>query len=249
MKIIKPLIVFILFLCGCNTNSNKPEQNNNNSVITNNNAENLNSDENIIGSYVGIFGQNGNDNKITLLISRIDNNIIEGRTIVGGNDRPFNGTIVAEGDDFRVNAKEPGDDKYDGEFNFSINKFNTNELRGNWAPFKNTTSAKSYTLYKKKFAYDANVGIYPIASTRLLNTTDVENMVKSELSYMRNEIFARHGYCFKKKDMRNMFELLDWYVPNTVDIKNFLTEIEKKNISLIKRYEEYADEYGDDYGR
>ena len=74
-------------------------------------------------------------------------------------------------------------------------------------------------------------------------------MVKSELSYMRNEIFARHGYCFKKKDMRNMFELLDWYVPNTVDIKNFLTEIEKKNISLIKRYEEYADEYGDDYGR
>ena len=66
---------------------------------------------------------------------------------------------------------------------------------------------------------------------------------------MRNEIFARHGYCFKKKDMRNMFELLDWYVPNTVDIKNFLTEIEKKNISLIKRYEEYADEYGDDYGR
>jgi len=249
MKIIKPLIVFALFLSGCNTKSNKAEQDNNNSVNTNNNGETINSAENIIGSYVGIFGQKGNDNKITLLISRIDKNKIEGRTIVGGNNRPFNGTIVTEGDNFQVNAKEPGDDKYDGEFNFNINKFNTDELRGDWTPFKNTTSAKIYTLHKKQFRYDPNVGDYPMASNRLLKTEDVENRTKTDLSYMRNEIFARHGYCFKKKDMRNMFELQDWYVPNTVDIKNYLTEIEKKNIILIKRYEEYADEYSDDYGR
>ena len=28
-----------------------------------------------------------------------------------------------------------------------------------------------------------------------------------------------------------------------------LTDIEKKNIALIKRYEKYADDYGDDFGR
>jgi hypothetical protein len=38
-------------------------------------------------------------------------------------------------------------------------------------------------------------------------------------------------------------------VPNTVDIKGYLTETEKKNIMLIKRYEKYAEEYGDAYGR
>ena len=46
-----------------------------------------------------------------------------------------------------------------------------------------------------------------------------------------------------------MFEMEDWYVPNTVDIRGFLTDIEKKNIEMIKRYEKYADEYGDEYGR
>jgi len=30
-----------------------------------------------------------------------------------------------------------------------------------------------------------------------------------------------------------MFELEDWYVPNTVDIKNYLTDIETKNMQLI----------------
>ena len=49
--------------------------------------------------------------------------------------------------------------------------------------------------------------------------------------------------------LRQEFENEDWYVPNTVDIKGFLTDIEKKNIALIKRYEKYADEYGDEYGR
>lgn len=45
---------------------------------------------------------------------------------------------------------------------------------------------------------------------------------------MRNEFFAEHGYCFKKKYLREQFENKDWYIPNSVDIKNDLTEIEKK---------------------
>jgi YARHG domain len=83
----------------------------------------------------------------------------------------------------------------------------------------------------------------------LLKAKDVENMMKEDLEFMRNEIFARHGFCFKKKNLRQQFEMQDWYVPNTTDIKGFLTDVEKKNIDLIKRYEKYADEYGDEYGR
>src|SRR6476620_6775272 len=42
----------------------------------------------ILGSYVGAFG----DNKITVLITKAGGNAISGRSIVGGNDRPFDGT-------------------------------------------------------------------------------------------------------------------------------------------------------------
>jgi hypothetical protein len=41
----------------------------------------------------------------------------------------------------------------------------------------------------------------------------------------------------------------DWYVPNTVDVKGLLTDIEKKNVEMTKRYEKYAVDYGDEYGR
>ncbi|HEY2846715.1 MAG TPA: YARHG domain-containing protein, partial [Pyrinomonadaceae bacterium] len=148
-----------------------------------------------------------------------------------------------------VTASEPGDNKYDGVFSFSIASASPDKVTGTWKPNDAKRPEKSYDLDRRKFEYKPNVGNYQQASTRLLKASDVENLSKTDLTYMRNEIFARHGYCFSKKDMRQLFENEAWYVPNTVDIKGFLTDIEKKNIALIKRYEKYADDYGDDYGR
>jgi hypothetical protein len=70
----------------------------------------------------------------------------------------------------------------------------------------------------KNFEYRKDVGNWPEASQRLLKTDDVENLAKSELELMRNEIFARHGYCFSRKEMRQQFENESWYIPNTVDL-------------------------------
>ena len=201
--------------------------------------------EEILGSYVGAFG----DNKITLLITKAGGGAISGRSVVGGNDRPFDGTLSLEGDTYNVEAREPGDHKDDGVFRFHIAKSNLNEVNGTWKANDAKRPEKSYTLERRKFEYRKDVGNWPQSSQRLLKTADVENQSKEELEYMRNEIFARHGYCFAKKDLRQMFENEDWYVPNTVDIRGFLTDIEKKNIALIKRYEKYAEEYGDEYGR
>jgi YARHG domain len=202
---------------------------------------------NMLGSYVGAFGKN----KITLLITKATVDSVIGRSIVGGNDRPFAGTIVKDGNRYLVNAKEPGDDKEDGIFDLMIDEGKPDELRGSWKPNKATTSVKekSFNLERKQFTYKQEVGDYPQASTRVLKTSDVENLMKEDLEFMRNEIFARHGYCFQKKALRQQFEMQDWYVPNTINIKNDLTEVEKKNIALIKKYEKYADEYGDDFGR
>lgn len=199
----------------------------------------------ILGSFVGAFG----DNKITLLITKVSGDAISGRSIVGGNDRPFDGTFTLENAVYTIEAKEPGDHKDDGVFKFSIAQDDPNEIKGTWKANDARRPEKSYVLERRKFEYRTNVGNWPEASNRLLKTSDVENLTKSELEFMRNEIFARHGYCFSKKHLRQQFENESWYVPNTVDIRGYLTDIEKKNIALIKRYEKYADEYGDEYGR
>jgi len=199
----------------------------------------------ILGSYVGAFG----DNKITVLITKVGGNAISGRSIVGGKDRPFDGTYTVENAAYNVVANEPGDHKDDGVFKFTVSSTDPNKLAGTWKANDPKRPEKSFTLDRKQFEYRPNVGQWPQASTRLLKTSDVENLDAEELSYMRNEIFARHGYCFSRKEMRQMFENESWYVPNTVDIKGLLTDIEKKNIALIKRYEKYAEEYGDEYGR
>ncbi len=202
---------------------------------------------NLLGSYVGPFG----DNKITLLITRIAGDSIEGRSVVGGNDRPYSGIVKLVNDKYTVIAKEPGDDQYDGVFSFTIDPTQPDIVSGSWKP--NTEGAhlgpKDFSLERKAFRYLIDVGQYPQGSKRLLPEDDVSNLMKEDLETMRNEIFARHGYCFKKKNLREMFEDKDWYIPNTVDVKKDLTDIEKKNIALIKRYEKYAEEYGDDYGR
>jgi len=202
---------------------------------------------NLLGSYVGSFG----DNKITLLITKATKDSVEGRSVVGGNDRPFSGTITQSGNIFSVAAKEPGGDPHDGQFDFTIDGLTPDQVKGSWKPFNQTgkITSKEYTLQRRSFAYLKNTGTYPQASGRLLKDADVDNLVSEELELMRNEIFARHGYCFKKKHTREQFENMDWYIPNTTDVKNDLTEVERKNISLIKKFEQYAADYGDEFGR
>ena len=237
--------VLLCLFCSCNNSTGKSNENIDHKELASTNfslpAVNL------LGSYVGPFG----DNKITLLITKVNNDTIEGRSVVGGNDRPYTGIVKLVDGKYQVNAKEPGDDKYDGVFNFTIDSNQPDIVTGNWKP--NVAGAhlgpKDFSLKRKAFNYLVDVGQFPQGSKKLLTEDDVNNLGKEDLEVMRNEIFARHGYCFKKKALREMFEDKDWYIPNTVDVKNVLTEMEKKNITLIKRFEKYATEYGDDFGR
>ena len=199
----------------------------------------------VLGSFVGQFG----DNKMRLLITRAEGDVVEGRTIVGGNDRPFTGSIKEDQGMWMMEVKEPGDDPNDGAFSFAIQSDKPDVVRGIWKPFDKKKDQKEYELNRKDFKYNPQAGEYPQASQRELKEEDVENMMKSDLEWMRNEIFARHGYCFKKKETRQMFEGEEWYVPDNVDIRSKLTAVEVKNIAMIKRYEKYAEDYGDEFGR
>jgi hypothetical protein len=199
----------------------------------------------IIGSYSGTFGSN----KMTLIISNFKGDTILGRSIVAMNDRPFEGNIRYDKGVFSIDAKEPGDNQYDGVFRITLDEKNLNELQGAWDANNKSIPSKRFKFERKSFNYDPSVGSYPEASERLLKPEDVENKNKDDLFIMRNNIFARHGYVFYKKDTRDIYERQSWYIPNSIDVKNDLTDVEKKNITLIARYEKYAVEYGEDFGR
>ncbi len=120
-------------------------------------------------------------------------------------------------DEMPLNSDENGDYIEDG-YDSQENSTNTEE---------NTISSR-----------DLNIGMYPQASSRLLNPNELISMRKEDLKIMRNEIFARHGYIFKTAEMKSYFNNQNWYVPSYENVTNLLSETEKKNITLIKYYEE-----------
>ena len=55
------------------------------------------------------------------------------------------------------------------------------------------------------------------------------------LSLAKNEVYARHGYIFHQKALRNYFKTRAWYQPKVFGVGN-LTSIEEKNIQSFERY-------------
>lgn len=113
---------------------------------------------------------------------------------------------------------------------------------------QNTTTQQNTTQQNKqmqtpppqeKKQYNSKYpGDYPECSERYLTTYDVEGKSKYQLSIMRNEIFARHGYIFQvNQDLKRHFESQSWYNPQYYDVNYMLSRIERDNIDLIKRYE------------
>jgi hypothetical protein len=74
-------------------------------------------------------------------------------------------------------------------------------------------------------------------SERLLTEEDISGLSKPELRILRNEIYARHGYIFKSKDLQDYFSAKDWYRPQHEDVSNLLNATEKKNVEFIKKHE------------
>ena len=217
-------------------------------------------------------------NKITVFLDSVAGNQLFGHSVVAGNERPFSGTLRQEAGAYAADVREPGDDPYDGQFSLLINPRDST-VKGSWKAYKKLgVTEREYELKRTVIRYDPNLDfpeqaqwadLYDTydekvgkaelitdqvtrfnASTRLLKKEELENLYKADLEVIRNTIYARHGYSFKNRRMRYLFDaLVDWYVPATTDIRNQLTELEKKNIDLLKRYEQHAERYYDDFGR
>lgn len=200
-----------------------------------------------LGYYTGQFGPN----QITLILAEQQGQQIKGYSVCAGNYRPVTGRITDQkaGEYYVCELAEPGDDPYDGTFTFTIFPAQ-DKLQGEWKPFRaKGNTPRTYNLKAKDFSYQPNAGSWPEASERKLTEEDVWNYNSEELRLMRNEIYARHGYSFKIKDMRYYFEDQNWYMPITTDIRRDLTITEIENIELIYEYETYYEEYYDEFGR
>lgn len=135
--------------------------------------EDLTEDSDYLGYWVGYFLRDdghyyddksiyadegfwwNRENKINISIEYIKDSIVKGRSIVAGNDRPFEGTYATDIDGAHFHVKEPGDDKYDGEFTFDI-KYTT--LSGTWKAYnKIDIPRRKYGLTKKEFKYNPEI--------------------------------------------------------------------------------------------
>jgi len=68
------------------------------------------------------------------------------------------------------------------------------------------------------------------------NEAYLNSFSSDELAIIRNTLYARNGYKFKKKEYQEYFGEKSWYNPTTSS-QNILTRNEEKLANIIKRYE------------
>lgn len=110
-----------------------------------------------------------------------------------------------------------------------------------------TGKTETYTASKNRIASDAVFKIN--ASKQKLSEKDLKNLRKLDMEIIKNSVFARHGYSFKKATYRNFFEQTDWYIPVSNNVDQDLTPMEKENVALLNRFIKYAEDKYDSFGR
>ena len=110
-----------------------------------------------------------------------------------------------------------------------------------------TGKTESFTTSKNRVASEA---IFKLnASKQKLTEKELKNLRKLDLEIIKNSVFARHGYSFKKDTYRNFFEQTDWYIPVSNNVDKDLSPLEKENVALLNRFIKYAEDKYDSFGR
>lgn len=91
-------------------------------------------------------------------------------------------------------------------------------------------------------------GIYPEASIRVIKYKDLSELTDWDIKIMKSEIYARHGYIFKNKELMNYFSNQPWYQPISSKITEIkLSDIEKENIRFLEKFEQKCEYAGLDF--
>ena len=88
---------------------------------------------------------------------------------------------------------------------------------------------------------DSNGYILPDSDSRKLKKSDLAGMTAQQLSYAKNEIYARHGRVFKSSELQDYFNEKDWYKENDDFKDEDLSKKEAENTEFIDAYQKDND--------
>jgi len=120
-------------------------------------------------------------NKINISLDSFAGNNVFGHSVVAGNDRPFKGTYsgVDGSGGYLIDVQEPGDNKYDGAFSFTIGN---GKLSGTWKAYKEIDiQERAFELERAEFSYDASIQLeYTQPFVDYLNAKETKQVYEYE---------------------------------------------------------------------
>lgn len=78
---------------------------------------------------------------------------------------------------------------------------------------------------------------YPQSSARILSFSELKELSYDDISRMKNEILAEHGYIFSNKVIQKQFSKEGWYKAQHSNVEAFLSKIEKINLTKLQKLE------------
>ncbi len=78
----------------------------------------------------------------------------------------------------------------------------------------------------------------PARLDKLLKVEDLATLSRRDLRILRNTIYARRGRTFESKVVKGYFEGASWYKPRADYSDGLLSEVDAKNIAIIKSVED-----------
>ncbi|MEJ5091234.1 YARHG domain-containing protein [Sphingobacterium faecium] len=141
---------------------------------------------------------------------------------------------------YNANLMLPNDDNSEPLIDWYASKKETRTVEDG-----DTTYTYINDLYRA-----ASPAVFKLNGSKMkLTEGDLKNLKKLDLEIIRNTIFARHGYAFTKINVRQFFDPVDWYVPVSNDVTKDLSKLERDNIAILTRFEKYATDNYDQFGR
>ena len=81
------------------------------------------------------------------------------------------------------------------------------------------------------------------SDSQLLTTEYLDTLSNDQIDLIRNEIYARHGYIFRKEKYRTYFQSQSWYRGTESDmdkVQEKFNDYEMKNIDILVKYQGLA---------
>lgn len=164
-------------------------------------------------------------------------------------------TLIGEGKDINYKSREKinvlcegnggdfGDINYNTDVEYRIidNNISLCERLLKYADIKGD-EYQHYLDADKKMKENEKIldEIIKIISNRKLTDNDLRDLLPLSLRILRNSIYAKHGYIFKDRTLKDFFNKRTWYSEKTNDMSEIskeFNEIEKYNINFVKQYE------------